>query len=348
MKHEMINGRIDTLFGRHPERQALFMAGSVVASTYFGAPLPEVIMMAQDGLAYAISHTPLAPSVEAINAYFDGGLTWLSATGTSIGDWLQSVGGDIGHRCSQILQTMRTYLGDKAEVAKNAFSVMSSKGAEAASHWHATIRNAITEDPGGAVEKAGKALVMATEAFGVFMGLKEAYGWAAQKLLGKKEAANASPPAPVTNVHVNIAVSNADDAGAAIEQLSQKITSGAISEEAVRNCGRAAFAAGPGAAGPATPELSEDMELANSSQVIWVSREFNKRLREGVMKSMANSDAPEAQEMIQTSLRSARRPIHAIEGGLILSVNPRGDLRVHPAVSAKMKSANTECAMTLN
>lgn len=341
MKNNRLNDRIGTLFSKQASRHAMFMAGSVAMSYAFGAPIPEMVETLHHGFANAISHAPFAPTLDAIGTYFDGGLNWLSSMGVGIADWIHGAGGEIGHRSQQTLSTMRMFLGDKIEVAKTYFDETISRSAEFAAFWRTTIKDSLMGDPEALLKSAGEALTTVAEAFGVAVTLKEAYGWAARKFFGRG-ADTDQAPSTVTNLHVNISVAGARDAGEAVESVASKLSDTTFSEAAKRNCGR------PAPRDDQPSSVSEEGDLVDSTQVIWVSREFNKRLRDGVIRSLEDSLPEKDKADLKRCADEIYKPIEGIPGGIIYSVTPKGDLRARKPLSAKMEEKLHENDYHLN
>lgn len=341
MKNDKLNDRIGTLFSKQASRHAMFMAGNLAMSYALGAPIPEMVETLHHGFEYAISNTPFAPTLDAIETYFDGGLYWLSSVGTGIADWIQSVGGELSQRSQQMLTTMRMFIGDKVEVAKNYFDTTIQRSAEFASFWRTTIKDSIITEPEALMESAGKALTTVAEAFGVAVTLKEVYGWAARKFFGRG-APEGQAQSNITNLHVNISVSGAQDAGEAVENIASKLSDMTFSAAARRSCGRSA------PRDDRSDIVAGEGDLIDSSQVIWVSREFNKRLRAGVIRSLEDSLEEKDQADLRRCADKIYKPIEAIPGGIIYSVTPKGDLRARKPLSAKMEEKLQENDYHLN
>ncbi|MBW3243621.1 hypothetical protein KUV57_13185 [Epibacterium sp. DP7N7-1] len=341
MKNERLNDRIGALFSKQASRHAMFMAGSVAMSYALGSPVPEMVETLHFGVANAISHTPFAPTLDAIRTYFDGGLNWLSSMGIGIADWIHGAGGEIGHRCQQVLTTMRMFLGDKIEVVKTYFDETISRSTEFAAFWRATIKDSLMGDPEAFLESAGKALTTVAEAFGVAVTLKEAYGWAVRKIFGRQPDSDQAP-STVTNLHVNISVAGSQDASEAVESIANKLSEATVSQSAKQSCGRPA----PRDEQP-TP-VTEEGDIVDSSQVIWVSREFNKRLRDGVIRSLADNLAEKDMVDLKRCAEEIYKPIEGIQGGIIYSVTTKGDLRARKPLSAKMEEKLCENGQQLN
>lgn len=337
MKHDQLNDRIGYLFTRQSSRHALFMAGSVAISYAFGAPVPELIDTIHHGFGSAISNVPFAPSLEAINAYFDGALTWLSATGTGIASWADGVMDHLESRNQALVSQMHSYLGDKAAIAKSYFDATISKSAEFVSFWRATLKDAVPQDPMSLLAAAGRALTSVAETFGVAMGLKEAYCWAVRKVRGEPPKEAMANPTSITNLHVNISLAGAGDVSSAVEKIAMNLADTAAAGKSIIVDQTASAALGPNAEA-----------VIDTSQVMWVSRELSDRLRAGVARSLEAGLMVDQKEVFAEGIKRTFRPLQDIHGGLVYRVTPKGQLCIAEPESAKIEIMTQRHSCTMN
>ncbi|MCW3782554.1 hypothetical protein [Defluviimonas salinarum] len=345
-----LDGRISRLFTRTNARRALFLSGSIAVASCVGYATPDLVAAVHHGLAAALSHVPMAPTLEATNAYFNGGLTWIGAVGVGLSDWVSGAGGEIGVRTAETVNQMRSHLAGDAEAARGLFENTISKSSEFLSFWRSTIRNSIPSSPADLVTQAGKALAAVAEVWGVYKGLTEAYEWSIGKIRRKvakaPETARTAEAAgisigSVTNLQVNISVSQGGSAEDAVVKIAKILS---VEKERQLHFDVREAPSPQLAAEPAESDVSLDdtASLLDSDSVIWVSREFNETLRRGVMGRLGYQAGAGRASAPGQRLGEAFRPIEGIDGGLILKVTPKGEIRAVTPEYAKMKQVEPE------
>lgn len=312
-----LSQRISGLFARQDPQHAMFLAGSVAASMATGMPVAEFTEVLGDGLSIAISHCPFAPTADAVGTYFDGAAHWLSSTALGVADWVQGVGGELTQRARVATNEARAFLGDRSEEAKLYFEGTIAKSAEFASIWRNTVRDSLLADPQAVVKAGTDILKTVAEYTGVALALKEAYCWVAGKKSEKDEK-------PVTNIHLNVALSKGETAGEVLEQLSIQLGNGSTTEQGRACCGRRA----------ANEDCAHHKSVATSEQIVWASEKIAKNLPLKADAEIKKRVSPATYQAIQANFKKLHAPKAPAGEGDVCDVNERGAVR-YRTISAK-------------
>jgi hypothetical protein len=302
MTPKNMENTVSGLFAKHTSRYAMFLVGSYAASISFGLPTPDMLPMLADTFFTAIGHVPFAPTLDAMQTFFDGALHWAGGTALSFYDQITALGGEVGHRSMEVLGHIRNYLGDNADLAKTYVADKVTQFGETARIWHTTVTNSVFKDTGSLLSAAKDGLVNVIELWGVCEGLSKAYKWGTKKLFGAKakeaEQKGEEFSASSTNVNLNITLNASVDGDVekALTKLSEKISENVINPETVKKCGCLARDETTETCDYDRQKNIIDKYIADSDEVIHLSREINRRIRDEFARNLARSGEPKPRE----------------------------------------------------
>lgn len=341
--------------------------GAMAAAAALGLDAVGIASVMGDGLAQALSQSPLADTGRALDGYFKGACDWTAGISIALHEWLLGAGAEVSDRTRQTVLEMRIWLGDKADEAQDFFSDIIRSGIEAGAAWAASARNAVLDDPGAAFTNAGKVLATTVEAWGVFKGLQEAYRWAVGKFsdASEPETSRSEVPGPqtITNIHINLALSNAGDIPAAMEGLISTINGSDRRVEITGQMRDALEKDAPADPDPADDDLTleEDQgesepgqdeaenELASDDEfdfaslfaeeeligsrpliderdIIWVGEEFSRTFEQALRQTMGPCVKADVLEAISNDSRARIIPKNHLRASAAIILDPQGSL----------------------
>jgi hypothetical protein len=170
-------------------RRTLILCGSMAASAAFGVVMPDASALIYSGFVASVQAAPFTETLDVARLYFDGALTEIALRGEGLKQVSLSLAGDIPEFAAASLDAMRVHL----RMAKESVSTLIGVGGDLAFHAKEKALALLPEDPWAATVSAaktvGQAIIVVTEAWGAWLGMKDIYERTMKKLGGKKSEA---------------------------------------------------------------------------------------------------------------------------------------------------------------